>query len=525
MMQRARHKAPPIVVDLGTAYTRVGFAGEEQPRHTIPTPTHLDHFAAPPSSTAQWRTVLSPFLRHLYFHLLLISPRDRRLCILEPTYLPTAYKRAILAVAHSLDVPAILFFPALPLPLLLSPSPHTAGLVVDIGCHESRVVAVWQGVVLMETVESVPGGMAGIGRELLRLIAADERNTAVARRLESEVDGRQLEELVAKVVYATAEDERRSSEGRDVVYDIKPLTPSYLHFSSSSFLPLQDGLSSLPSPIPTIPTSSVASLSAASSLPSVPLLSVTIPASARASAASTLFGNNPDGFSITSAILSHLRTLPLDARAAVLSNVVIAGGGSELPGIHATIYANLVSALSALPSSSIDGRVAGGLSSKLAGSVNVRELVAGVAGSTLSWVGASVMGAVLVESEEEWMGRDEMKLNVDGRPNKLSEEEETKQPSDKDAQRQAGERTRESAAVEMEDWLFPLVRAEVSGKDVTAGSSVYLSATSRSTGGQEQEDVTLPVATSTAGNEESSNIVSTGSAADASAADDDNEQY
>ena len=530
-MQRVRHRAAPVVVDLGSAYTRVGFAGEEQPRHTIPTPAHLDHCTAPPTSTARWRTALSPFLRHLYFHLLLISPRDRRLCIIEPAYLPTHYKLAILAIAHSLDVPALLFLPALPLSLLLSPSPLTAGLVVDIGRHESRVVAVWQAVVMMETMQTVAVGMAAVGRKLCSLVAADERNAAVRQRLETEVDERQLEEMVAKVVYAADEEGTRKTEGRDVLYDIKPLASSYLHYSSSSFLPVQGALSFPPPPLtPPSTVSPTASPSLAPSFPPVPLLSVTVPAAARAAAASTLFGHNPDGFSLTSAILSHLRSLPLDARAPVLSNIVLAGGGSELPGIHATLHANLVSALSALSSSASEGRVSGGLSSKLAASVCVRESVASVGGSTLSWLGASVMGAVLVESEEEWMGRDEMRLYMDGRPSKLSDEEETKQPSDKTGQQQqqGSERGKESSVVEMEDWLYPRVgRARVSAKDVTAGSSVYLSAMSRSSGTtlQQQLDATMPGAVSAADATESGSIVGAGSATDASAADDDSEQY
>ena len=397
----------------------MGYCGEEQPRHTIPSPPQLDHATAPPATKTQWRTLLTPFLRHLYFHLLLISPRDRRLVVIEPPFLPTRYKLALLSCVHVLDVPAVMFVPSLSLPLLLSPSPLTAGLMVDIGRYESRVVAVWQGVVVMETMETVPGGMAAVGRELLRLVADDDRNAGVRQRLVSEVDDRQLEELVAKVVYVAADEQdeqRQQGSGKDVVYDIVPLASSYLHFSSSSFLPTQEALLSVfPQTSLRSPATSASSASS-SSFPVFPRLSVTVPASARAAAASTLFGNNPDSFSLVSAILAHLRTLPLDARAAVLSNILIAGGGSELPGIHASLHVSLVSALSTLPTSAAQdcSSMSGGLSSALAGSVAVREVVAGVGGSLLGWVGASVMRAVLVESEEEWMGRDEMALYIDG---------------------------------------------------------------------------------------------------------------
>ena len=513
------HKAPAVVLDLGAAYTRVGFAGEEQPRHAIPTPEQLDHSAAPPTTAARWRTLLSPFLRHLYFHLLLLSPRDRRLCVVEPVYLPTHYKRALLAVALQLDVPAVLFFPALSLPLLLSPSPLNAGLVVDIGRRESRVVASWLGALLMETGRTVPGGMVAVGQELLRLVAADERNAAVRRRLETEVDERQLEEMVARVVYAAAAD--KGDAGADVMYDIKPVPSSYLHFSSSSFVPVQTSLS-LP---PLLPTASLTAFtSPGSSFPSLPLLSVAIPASARAAAASVLFGSGVDDVSLSSAILSHLRTLPLDARHAVLANIVVAGGGSELPGVHAAIQQHLVAALSALTHTAVGGRVADGLSSRLAGSVRVRESVAGVSGSTLGWVGASVMGAVLVESEEEWMGSGEMRLYVLGGSSKpSSDEDEAKQlPSDAAAQQQASlKRGQDSSVAELEDWLFPLVgRARVSAKDASLSSSVYLSgARSRPTTG-----VQLPVTTA-AEVADSATVADTNTAAEAAAAEDDSEQF
>lgn len=165
--------------------------------------------------------------------------------------------------------------------------------------------------------------------------------------------------------------------------------------------------------------------------------------------------------------------------------------------------------------------MADGLSSKLAGSVRVRELVAGVGGSTLCWVGASVMGAVLVESEEEWMGNSEMRLYLDGGPNKpSSDEEESKQPpSDRAEEQQAGaKQAQRSTAAELEDWLFPLVgRAKLNTNNATASSSVYLSgATSRST-------AALPALT--AGDADAGTLVSNGTAAEAAAVEDDNEQY
>jgi actin-related protein len=41
----SKDKKIPVVLDIGTAYTKCGFAGESSPRHIIPTevrPHHLD---------------------------------------------------------------------------------------------------------------------------------------------------------------------------------------------------------------------------------------------------------------------------------------------------------------------------------------------------------------------------------------------------------------------------------------------------------------------------------------------------
>jgi len=59
-----------------------------------------------------------------------------------------------------------------------------------------------------------------------------------------------------------------------------------------------------------------------------------IPYRARATAANTLFGDNEDSFNIARIVVDSLRACSIDARAALVRNVVVCGGTTMLPGFR-----------------------------------------------------------------------------------------------------------------------------------------------------------------------------------------------
>jgi len=75
-----------VILDLGTAYIKCGYAGEAAPRHVLPSP--LGSYLRRPAGTdpptpAQWRDVLARCLGALYFRVLNAKPKEHRVVVCE----------------------------------------------------------------------------------------------------------------------------------------------------------------------------------------------------------------------------------------------------------------------------------------------------------------------------------------------------------------------------------------------------------------------------------------------------------
>lgn len=109
-----------VVIDIGQRYTKVGFAGEAQPRKVFPTNFKLDGKTVEITSGMQplekkkWVSVLEPFFRSIYYTLLQVNPADRPVIILESRFWPYSFKDALATVLFSkkcrLQAPSLLFF-------------------------------------------------------------------------------------------------------------------------------------------------------------------------------------------------------------------------------------------------------------------------------------------------------------------------------------------------------------------------------------------------------------------------------
>ncbi len=102
-----------VVLDIGRAYTKVGYAGEAAPRAVVPTPVELrregqQHHGADSASAsspsecatvaqrrARLRDALVPFVHRLYFAHLLVNPKDRRVVLVDQLLGPVLVKEVL----------------------------------------------------------------------------------------------------------------------------------------------------------------------------------------------------------------------------------------------------------------------------------------------------------------------------------------------------------------------------------------------------------------------------------------------
>lgn len=164
-----------VVIDVGAAYTKCGFASETSPRHIIR--SVLTHTINGQTETVsvianeqdrhpdELYAILRDFLHQIYFRYLLVNPRDRRVVVCESVLCSTLWRNAIAKVLFKhFEVPSVLFAPHHLLALFTLGVP--SGLIMDCGYTETVVLPVYEGNAILKAVETIPFGSKAIHKHL-----------------------------------------------------------------------------------------------------------------------------------------------------------------------------------------------------------------------------------------------------------------------------------------------------------------------------------------------------------------------
>uniref|UniRef100_A0A3B4AB31 Uncharacterized protein n=1 Tax=Periophthalmus magnuspinnatus TaxID=409849 RepID=A0A3B4AB31_9GOBI len=135
-----------IIIDLGAAFTKCGFAGETGPRFIIP--SEIRKPGQQPVKVVQYNinteelyVILKEFIHILYFRHLLVNPRDRRVVIIESILCPSHFRETLTKVFFKqFEVPSVLFAPS-HLMAVMTLGINSA-LVMDCGHTETLVLPV-----------------------------------------------------------------------------------------------------------------------------------------------------------------------------------------------------------------------------------------------------------------------------------------------------------------------------------------------------------------------------------------------
>ncbi|KAK0058522.1 actin-related protein 10 [Biomphalaria pfeifferi] len=149
-----------IILDIGSAYTKCGLAGDTGPRCIIPseiknprnqqTSKIWDY-----SSTDELYEHLKELLYTLISRYLLVTPKDRRVVVIESLLCPTDFRDTLARVLFKhYEVASILFAPSHLLSLMTLGT--KTGLVLDVGYQESFVVPVYEGIPILKGWRTIP---------------------------------------------------------------------------------------------------------------------------------------------------------------------------------------------------------------------------------------------------------------------------------------------------------------------------------------------------------------------------------
>ncbi|TKC35042.1 hypothetical protein EI555_003262 [Monodon monoceros] len=93
-----------VVIDLGEAFTKCGFAGETGPRCIVPSVIKKAGMPKPIKvvqyniNTEELYSYLKEFIHILYFRHLLVNPRDRRVVVIESVLCPSHFRETLTRV-------------------------------------------------------------------------------------------------------------------------------------------------------------------------------------------------------------------------------------------------------------------------------------------------------------------------------------------------------------------------------------------------------------------------------------------
>uniref|UniRef100_A0AAQ6AND5 Actin-related protein 10 n=1 Tax=Amphiprion ocellaris TaxID=80972 RepID=A0AAQ6AND5_AMPOC len=160
-----------IVIDLGAAYTKCGFAGETGPRFIIPSEIRKPgqqqaiKVVQYNINTEELYVILKEFIHILYFRHLLVNPRDRRVVIIESILCPSHFRETLTKVFFKqFEVPSVLFAPS-HLMAIMTLGINSA-LVMDCGHTETLVLPVYECTPILPAWEALPLGGKAIHKEL-----------------------------------------------------------------------------------------------------------------------------------------------------------------------------------------------------------------------------------------------------------------------------------------------------------------------------------------------------------------------
>nr|CAD7455912.1 unnamed protein product [Timema tahoe] len=273
-------------------YLRVGFAGESGPRAIVKTEvknpeSKLCQKISDYANEEQLYDFLVDFFHNICFRHLLVSPKDRRVVIVESLLCPTLFRETLAkALFQHFEVTSLLFAPS-HLVTLCTLGVDTA-LVLDVGYQEAVLIPVYEGFPVLHAETKI---------KLLSSINGDgESNSAGLENLPDEI----VEDIIVRTCFVTTlERAKKAEEGN------APPPPPDVSYSEGG------------------------------------LPSFNIPGTIREQAFEVLFQQDDDGNSIPTMILDSILKCSIDMRRPLAENILLIGGTAMAPGFKARLLAEL----------------------------------------------------------------------------------------------------------------------------------------------------------------------------------------
>ncbi|KAL1228552.1 Actin-related protein [Trichinella spiralis] len=344
-----------IVLDIGTALTKYGFSSELVPRGIIPTTpalTTLDVVSFSNREEQSRLQMVTDFFDNIFFRQLLITPAKERMVIVESVITPTMRRDLIAKVLFTRFDISNICFPPIHLCAAFPLGTQTA-LVVDVGNYETQVMAIFDGVPLIQSFQVAPVASRAVLKRLRDLIinrcfAYSQGSMCPALECAEIFQDHILEDIKAKICFVTNMERGHMYDRAENEQNAEKPTPP----PNVEYVLDEDKV-------------------------------LIIDGCIRELAAEIIFLYDEDGNSIPQLIIESILRCPIDVRKVVAERILVIGGGCMIPGFMARLKEELLDNLNR--------------SDRFAEKTAIRKVKffkSPAAENYMAWLGGSVIGSL-----------------------------------------------------------------------------------------------------------------------------------
>jgi actin-related protein len=395
----------PVILDIGSFYTKCGFAGEGTPRAIFPTlmqsydgknlPWYVYLNQSPPD-LRDLADGIESLLNKVFLIHLQITPNSRDVIICENLFFPITFRQVLVYVLFErFQVPSVSFLPGQLLPLV--PLKKKTGIVVDYGFSQITTLPVYEGCGLLHAAKTLHFGDSLIHESLSKSLDSRAKIVANQRRNLDHTSIDMVRKYVSDIrirltsVYC---EKRELLQTKDLLTTAPQNSfphPSQWKFPQESpadpLSPNRSAVSLAAEPkSPPHGAPATSRKSKEETVISFPLsldFELQIPKVVLEDCFEQLFNDSEN--SICSIVLDSILKTEIDTRCELLQNIFLSGGGFCTPGMQKRFFLELVHTMATNP-------VYSSLSCLVydVNLISIKPLLP----STLTWVGASIAGSL-----------------------------------------------------------------------------------------------------------------------------------
>ncbi|ODN04542.1 Actin-related protein 10 [Orchesella cincta] len=351
----------PVVLEIGQAFTKAGFAGENAPRCFIPSTVPSKDNPSKVRKLIDYQDesdlyqMLVDFLNTIYFKHLLVTPKDRKVVIVESLFCKSQWRHTLAKVLYlHYEILTVLWIPS-HLAAVCSTGADTA-LVVDVGYSEALVLPVVNGVTLLNHVQAQDLGSKTFD-ENLKTLLLDNCTNKPKEELEPLLTPEVIEDIRLRACFVTKIRRAQFLSDPSFSSNLNPqLKPFKYEIDGDNFVEFEGIL--------------------------------------REQAAEVWFHNkDPEGSSLPYMILDCLASCPIDTRRKLASSILITGGTPMLPGFKARLVRELKKIESELGETKPDFKDEKFTEKFRNGTYEFRIFSCPIKENCVNWLGGAVYGA------------------------------------------------------------------------------------------------------------------------------------